>query len=271
MQHELAVLAQKLRNLHIYGCWWYCNNPSMIEGITKMRMEMLGTNFTAQHSDARVLEQLIYKWKHSREAISVAVMKQHKKLIQAGWRITKGEIYEEVRSLLGGSYAAFTARKKGTEIPNVGSSENLLSEVVGSRPAGPRSQWEGGNPGRPPSSSIQVRTSPRGYSSRDRDTASPRMYDSPRGAGGMHQSGSGSKDSISTSPRMGLDPSRFQHDNRISNQSPSQNGPISPNRRPRKNSSTNIESPMPVLPDSHANGSPMYTQNPSIKADMPMC
>jgi len=234
---------------------------------------MLGTNFTAQHSDARVLEQLIYKWKHSREAISVAVMKQHKKLIQAGWRITKGEIYEEVRSLLGGSYTAFTARKKGTGIPNVGSSENLLLEMVGSRPAGPGSQRGGGNPGRPPSSPTQVRTSPRGQISRDRDTASPRMYDysSPRGAGGMHQSGSGSKDSLSISPRTGLDPSRFEHDNRISNQSPSQNGPIAPSRRPRLNSSTNIESPMPVFRDSHANGSTMYTQNPSTTADMPMC
>ena len=236
-----------------------------------MRMEMLGTNFTAQHSDARVLEQLIYMWKHSREAISVAVMKQHKKLIQAGWRITKGEIYEEVRSLLGGSYTAFTARKKGTGIPNVGSSENFLPEMVGSRPAGPGSQRGGGNPGRPLSSPTQVRTSPRGQISRDRDTASPRMYDSPRGAGGMHQSGSGSKDSLSISPRTGLDPSRFEHDNRISNQSPSQNGPIAPSRRPRLNSSTNIESPMPVFRDSHANGSTMYTQNPSITADMPMC
>ena len=24
-QHELCVVANKFRNLHIYGCWWYCN------------------------------------------------------------------------------------------------------------------------------------------------------------------------------------------------------------------------------------------------------
>ena len=67
---QVCVLTQKFRNLHIYGCWWYCNNPSMIDEITRMRIEMLGTAFTAQHSDARILDQLIYKWAHSRKAIA---------------------------------------------------------------------------------------------------------------------------------------------------------------------------------------------------------
>jgi hypothetical protein len=69
-QHEACVLASKFRNLHIYGCWWFCNNPSMIREITQMRLEMLGTDFTAQHSDARVLDQLVYKWAHSRYVCS---------------------------------------------------------------------------------------------------------------------------------------------------------------------------------------------------------
>ena len=56
-QHELCVLARKFGNLHVYGCWWFCNNPSIIEQTTRMRLEMLGTAFTCQHSDARVLEQ----------------------------------------------------------------------------------------------------------------------------------------------------------------------------------------------------------------------
>ena len=60
-QHELAVLARKFGNLHVYGCWWFCNNPSIIEETTRMRLEMLGTAFTCQHSDSRVLEQLLYK------------------------------------------------------------------------------------------------------------------------------------------------------------------------------------------------------------------
>jgi hypothetical protein len=40
------------------GCWWYCFTPSIVKEITQMRIEMLGVAFTAQHSDARVLDQL---------------------------------------------------------------------------------------------------------------------------------------------------------------------------------------------------------------------
>ncbi|HBM79570.1 MAG TPA: glucuronate isomerase, partial [Clostridiaceae bacterium] len=61
-QHELAVTARKFRNLMIFGCWWFLNNPSIVHEITRFRMEMLGLSFIPQHSDARVLDQLIYKW-----------------------------------------------------------------------------------------------------------------------------------------------------------------------------------------------------------------
>jgi len=64
-QHELTVTARKFANLHIYGCWWFCNNPSLIHTLTAMRLEMLGSAFTSQHSDSRVLEHLVYKWSHS--------------------------------------------------------------------------------------------------------------------------------------------------------------------------------------------------------------
>mmetsp|Transcript_47005 Transcript_47005/g.73565 ORF Transcript_47005/g.73565 Transcript_47005/m.73565 type:complete len:325 (-) Transcript_47005:90-1064(-) len=106
-QHQVCVAAQKLRNLHIYGCWWFCNNPSMIDEITRMRLEMLGSAFTAQHSDARVLDQLIYKWKHSRVAMSGPMIEQFRKLSEAGWPITETEIERDVYRLLGGSYEEF--------------------------------------------------------------------------------------------------------------------------------------------------------------------
>ncbi len=68
-QHELAVTARKFANLHLYGCWWFCNNPSLIHSLTAMRLEMLGSAFTSQHSDSRVLEHLVYKWAHSAGAL----------------------------------------------------------------------------------------------------------------------------------------------------------------------------------------------------------
>lgn len=109
-QHEACVLASKFRNLHIYGCWWFCNNPSIIEEITKMRVEMLGTAFTAQHSDARVLDQLLYKWPHSRAVIADVLQKEIKKLALSGWVVTRAELRRDVGRLFGGSYEEYMAK-----------------------------------------------------------------------------------------------------------------------------------------------------------------
>jgi hypothetical protein len=109
-QHELCVIANKFRNLHIYGCWWYCNNPSIIAEMTRMRVEILGTGFTAQHSDARVLDQIIYKWKHSRRVIADVLSEQYGNLIATGWRVTPAEIQRDVSRYLGGAYLEFLSK-----------------------------------------------------------------------------------------------------------------------------------------------------------------
>lgn len=54
-QHELCVAARKFSNLMPFGCWWFLNNPSIISEITRERLELLGTSFIPQHSDARIL------------------------------------------------------------------------------------------------------------------------------------------------------------------------------------------------------------------------
>jgi hypothetical protein len=56
-QHELCVYARKFSNLMPFGCWWFLNNPSMVEEITRERIELLGTSFIPQHSDARGLRR----------------------------------------------------------------------------------------------------------------------------------------------------------------------------------------------------------------------
>ncbi len=106
-QHELCVVANKFRNLHIYGCWWYCNNPSIISEMTKMRMEILGTAFTAQHSDSRVLDQIVYKWIHSKTVIKKVLIDQYVKLCETGWKITLSDIRHDVWRLFGGAYEDF--------------------------------------------------------------------------------------------------------------------------------------------------------------------
>ena len=106
-QHESCVLASKFRNLHIYGCWWYCNNPSIVKEITQMRIEMLGTAFTAQHSDSRVIDQLVYKWSHSRAIVGKVLVEEYQKTISSGWCITRQEIRRDIAQLFGGSYEDF--------------------------------------------------------------------------------------------------------------------------------------------------------------------
>ena len=110
-QHELAVLARKFRNLHIFGCWWFLNNPSLVDEVTRMRVELLGLSFTAQHSDARVLDQIIYKWQHARSVISGVLVEKYGDLAATGWIPTREEIERDVKKLFGGAFDEFCALK----------------------------------------------------------------------------------------------------------------------------------------------------------------
>lgn len=108
-QHELVVLARKFRNLHPFGCWWFTNTPQLIGEITTLRLELLGTSFTPQHSDARVTDQLIYKWQHSREVIADCLTQKYQALEGAGWHVTNEEIQRDATELLGGAFHRFCA------------------------------------------------------------------------------------------------------------------------------------------------------------------
>ena len=108
-QHELCVLARKFRNLHIFGCWWFTNVPVLIEEITRMRVELLGLSFTPQHSDARVVDQLVYKWRHSRKIIARVLAEKYTELGQSGWQTTPAEVERDVKGLFGGAFERFCA------------------------------------------------------------------------------------------------------------------------------------------------------------------
>jgi hypothetical protein len=106
-QHELCVLARKFRNLHVFGCWWFTNVPYLIDEMTRMRTELLGLSFTPQHSDARVLEQIIYKWQHSRRIIADVLVEKYSALAQTGWQVTPEEVQRDVKGLFGGNFERF--------------------------------------------------------------------------------------------------------------------------------------------------------------------
>ena len=106
-QHELCVLARKFPNLHIFGCWWFTNVPHVIDEMTRLRFELLGLSVTPQHSDARVLDQLIYKWSHSRTIIANVLAEKYADIVSAGWQVTDEEIKRDVRNLFGGAFETF--------------------------------------------------------------------------------------------------------------------------------------------------------------------
>ncbi|NIN12122.1 MAG: glucuronate isomerase, partial [Gemmatimonadales bacterium] len=109
-QHELCVAARKFRNLLVFGCWWFLNNPSLVEEITRMRFELLGTSVVPQHSDARVLDQLIYKWSHSRRIIADVLYEKYRDLAQTGWAPEEAEIRRDVEKLFAGNFRSFLER-----------------------------------------------------------------------------------------------------------------------------------------------------------------
>jgi hypothetical protein len=86
------------------------NNPSLVEEITRMRVELLGTDFAPQHSDARVLDQVIYKWDHSRAVIGKVLKEKFAELARTGFAVTKEQVQQTVREYLSGNFERFLER-----------------------------------------------------------------------------------------------------------------------------------------------------------------
>jgi hypothetical protein len=112
-QHELAVYARKFNNLMPFGCWWFLNNPSIVEEITKERIELLGTSFIPQHSDARVLEQVIYKWRNTRRTLAPILANAYQLLHADGAEITRQEIQRDVNRLFRTNFEKWTGLRTG--------------------------------------------------------------------------------------------------------------------------------------------------------------
>ena len=107
-QHELAVYSRKFNNLMPFGCWWFLNNPSIVEEITRERIELLGTSFIPQHSDARVLEQVIYKWHNTRRTLAPILANAYQLLLADGAEITRQKIQRDVNRLFRTNFQKWT-------------------------------------------------------------------------------------------------------------------------------------------------------------------
>jgi len=99
-QHELTVLARKHPNLRIFGFWWFMNQPTIIKQILKMRIDMLGFSFIPQHSDARVSDQLIYKWSHFKKILHPILLEYYQDLLDKNFPISENILQRDIDNLL---------------------------------------------------------------------------------------------------------------------------------------------------------------------------
>jgi hypothetical protein len=60
---------------------------------------MLGTSFIPQHSDARVLEQVIYKWANTRRTLAPILSNAYHLLAEDGRGVTRKDIQRDVTRL----------------------------------------------------------------------------------------------------------------------------------------------------------------------------
>jgi hypothetical protein len=112
-QHELCVYARKFNNLMPFGCWWFMNNPSIVEEIMRERIELLGTSFIPQHSDARVLEQVIYKWRNTRRTLAPILTNGYKLIHDDGGGISRQDIQRDVNRLFRSNFENWTGLRVG--------------------------------------------------------------------------------------------------------------------------------------------------------------
>jgi hypothetical protein len=92
-------LLSKFNHLMPFGCWWFLNNPPIVEEISRERLRLLGPSFLSQHSDARLFEQLIDKRRHWRVVIAECLSDKYARLLESGRSVTRSEIEREVQRM----------------------------------------------------------------------------------------------------------------------------------------------------------------------------
>jgi hypothetical protein len=124
-QHELCVYARKFANLMPFGCWWFLNQPSIVEEITRERLEMLGATFIPQHSDARVLEQVIYKWRNTRRTMAPILANAYRLVSEDGRAVTREDVRRDIEKLFRSNFENFGGFHSGRDSDKVDGRNSL--------------------------------------------------------------------------------------------------------------------------------------------------
>ena len=88
-QYDASVMTCHNHNVMAIGHWWFNYHPGLVETDLRMRLEMTGDRFVPFNSDARVLENLIPKWRRFRQILAKVLTEKYLDLHDAGRRITR--------------------------------------------------------------------------------------------------------------------------------------------------------------------------------------
>ncbi|MEN6417421.1 MAG: hypothetical protein ABFC73_00705 [Clostridiaceae bacterium] len=110
-QHELTAAARIFNNVMLFGCWWFLNNPVVEREMTRMRYEMLGPKFVAQHSDANMVGHMLGKWERFKPILAEVLCENYADLFSLGYRPDDEMIRQEIADLFGAYFCRFTGRK----------------------------------------------------------------------------------------------------------------------------------------------------------------
>jgi hypothetical protein len=83
------------------------NQPTIIKQILKMRIDLLGFSFIPQHSDARVSDQLIYKWNHFKKILHPILLEYYQDLIHKNFPVSDSIVQRDIQSLFSGNAKNF--------------------------------------------------------------------------------------------------------------------------------------------------------------------
>ncbi len=86
-------------NAHAVGLHGSHSTQSQLDECIDSRMELLGTGFIPQFSNASVLEQLVYKWKGIRTSVGKALYKRYAQIVPVGWEVTENDIRNDIQTL----------------------------------------------------------------------------------------------------------------------------------------------------------------------------
>ena len=91
-QYDASVMTCHFDNVMAVGHWWFNFHPGLVEADLRMRLEMTGTRFIAFNSDARVMENLVAKWKRFREILAMVLTDKYLDLHRGGKVVTRAGI-----------------------------------------------------------------------------------------------------------------------------------------------------------------------------------